>query len=73
MTNKLSSPRWSISQDQWRVIGKQVYKYFLIPLALIFLYNLQAGKGFRETMVAVYFALIDILINFISKFVTETK
>jgi hypothetical protein len=67
------SPRFSISNQQWQTIGRQVLKYFVLPVALVTMKDLYVGKGFDEAIKSAYFAGLLILINVISKFTSETK
>jgi hypothetical protein len=66
------SARFSISQDQWAAIGKSLWKY-TAPLILVFLLELQRGNSIQQAIPIVYGAVLQLLINVISKFVTETK
>lgn len=69
---KLTSPRWSLSEYQWSSFFKSLYKY-TAPLLLVFLLQLQQGKPLNEALWLVYGAALQVAINFLSKFVTETK
>jgi tetrahydromethanopterin S-methyltransferase subunit G len=66
------SPRWSINTDQWSMIGKSLWKY-TAPLVLVFLIQLQQGATIQEAIPILYGAILQLLINIVSKFVTETK
>jgi hypothetical protein len=68
----LMSERWTVSQDQWAMIGKSLWKY-TSPLVLIFLLQLQQGKTLQEALPILYGAILQVLINFVSKFATESK
>lgn len=66
------SARWTVSQEQWASIGKSLWKY-TAPLVLVFLLQLQMGKSVQEALPILYGAGLQLAINFISKYATETK
>ena len=68
----LMNERWTVSQAQWAMIGKSLWKY-TSPLVLIFLLQLQQGKTLQEALPILYGALLQLAINFVSKFATEGK
>jgi hypothetical protein len=68
----MTSPRWSISKEQRDSILRSLYKY-TAPLLLLFLIEVQKGTPTDQAMILVYGAALQVAINFISKFVTETK
>ena len=68
----LMSARWTVSQEQWAMMGKSLWKY-TAPLVLIFLLQLQQGKTIQEALPILYGALLQLAINFVSKFATESK
>jgi hypothetical protein len=65
------SERFSLDSEQVKLIGKQIVKYFLAPVLLVFLLNLKDGKDFQQTIGAVYVASLGIIINFLSKFLAN--
>ena len=65
------SDRFSIDSEQTKLIGKQIVKYFLGPILLVFLLNLRDGRDFRETLGAMYVAGLGIIINFLTKFLAK--
>lgn len=69
---KLKSPRWSLNKLQRDSFLRSLYKY-TSPLLLVFLLQLQQGKPLNEALWIVYGAALQVAINFLSKFVTETK
>ena len=69
---KLTSPRWSLSEYQWSAFLKSLWKY-TAPLLLLALVSIQQGKSLNEALWLVYGAGLQVAINFLSKFVTETK
>lgn len=68
----MRSPRWTISSEQWSSIRKAVIKYTL-PLLLVFLIQIQQGQQLKDALYTVYAAALQLVINIISKFVSETK
>jgi hypothetical protein len=66
------SKRWSLTPEQWKSFGKSLWKY-TCPLLLVFLLALQAGTPLSEALYVVYGAFLQVAINFVSKFATETK
>ena len=66
------SPRWSLTPEQWKSVGKSLWKY-TAPLLLVFLLSIQAGTPIDQALYIVYGAVLQLLINFLSKFTTETK
>jgi hypothetical protein len=66
------SKRWSLTPEQWRSFGKSLWKY-TAPLLLVFFMALQAGTPINEALYIVYGAALQVAINFLSKFTTETK
>ncbi len=69
---KLTSTRWSLSDYQQSALLKSLYKY-TAPLLLVFLVALQQGKPLQDALWIVYGAFLQLAINFLSKFVAETK
>jgi hypothetical protein len=67
----LMSERWTVSQDQWAMIGKSLWKY-TAPLVLVFLLQLQMGKTLQEALPILYGALLQLAINFVSKFASQS-
>jgi hypothetical protein len=68
----MTSTRWSISKDQWASIGKSLWKY-TAPLVLVFLISIQNGASPKDAAIVLYGAALQLVINIVSKFVTETK
>lgn len=68
----MPSAKFSINKDQWKSIGKSLWKY-TAPLVLVFLLSIQAGTPLNEALYVLYGAALQVIINFVSKFVTETK
>lgn len=67
----MKSPRFYVSPEQWKSIGKSFIKYTL-PLVIVFLTSVQAGIPIQDALPTLYGAAIQLLINFLSKFTTET-
>jgi len=72
MAKTIASPRWSITSEQWQSFVKSLWKY-TAPLLLIFLIEVQRGTPIEQALVIVYAALLQVAINFLSKFATESK
>lgn len=68
----MSSPRFTISPEQWESIKLQFKKY-IAPLLLVFLLQLELGKSLEEAMPYVYSAALTLSISILSKFLSETK
>lgn len=68
----MESPRFSISSEQWKSIGRALVKY-TAPLLLLFLLSLQQGAELRQAAILVYGAALQLAINILSKFISETK
>ena len=70
--DETKSARFSVSKEQWASIGKSLWKY-TAPLLLIFLLEIQRGTPIEQALPIIYGAILQLAINFISKFATETK
>lgn len=68
----MESSRFTISKEQWQTIFKSLWKY-TAPLLLLFLIEIQRGTEVKQALILVYGAVLQLAINIISKFVTETK
>jgi hypothetical protein len=68
----MESPKFSVSSDQWKMIGKSILKY-TGPLVLVFLVSLKAGTPIKEAIPVLYGAALQLVINFLSKYLSETK
>jgi hypothetical protein len=68
----MTSPRFSISKEQWVSIRAQLVKYIL-PLVIGFLTEIQLGKTIQEASGWLYAAALTLTINVLSKFLTESK
>lgn len=67
------SPRFTMNSEQLQSFLTALWKYALVPLLIVALTQLNAGKSLQEVLPYVYFAGLQLAINFLSKFVTETK
>jgi len=63
--------RFHLSHEQWQSFLKSLWKY-TAPLLLVFLLSLQAGTPIEDALYIVYGAGLQVAINFLSKFVTES-
>lgn len=72
MKTIVTSARFTINPAQWDSIKKSLYKYTL-PLLLVFLLEIQQGKELKQALVVVYCAGLQLVINFLSKFLTESS
>lgn len=68
----MESPRFSMTEDQWLSLGKSLIKY-TAPLFLVFLVAIQAGTPLKDAVVVLWGAALQVVINFLSKFTSETK
>jgi hypothetical protein len=68
----MSSPRFSINKEQWQSITRAAAKY-TAPLLLLFLVSIQAGTPVKDALWLVYGAGLQLAINFLTKFIGETK
>jgi positive regulator of sigma E activity len=66
------SPRFYLSDEQKASLKRAVIKYTL-PLLLVFLVALQQQVPLKDALVLVYGAALQLAINFLSKFLSETK
>lgn len=66
----MENKRFSLTPEQWKSIGKSLWKY-TAPLLLVFLLSLQAGTPVAEAIYIVYGAALQLAINFLSKFLSE--
>lgn len=62
---------WKLSPAQLQSIKKSLIKY-IAPLLLVFLVAVQQGKPLDATLYVVYGAALQMIINILSKLVTET-
>lgn len=68
----MESKRFSLNEQQVNMMFKQVAKY-TAPLLLTFLIAVQTGTPVKEALWVVYGAALQVAINFLSKFVSQTK
>jgi hypothetical protein len=68
----LVSDRFTLSSPQVQAIFKSLWKYSL-PLVLVFLLELQKGTPVKQALPILYGAGLQLAINFLSKYLTETK
>lgn len=68
----MKSKRFSINSEQAQSFGRALLKY-TAPLLLMFLVSMQAGTPVKDALWLVYGAALQVAINFLSKFVSETK
>lgn len=61
------SPKYTMNREDWKSFGRGVLKYFG-PLMLVFLVSIQAGMPLRDAMALVWAGLLQLAINFLSKF-----
>ena len=66
----MENKRFSVTPEQWKSIGKSLWKY-TAPLILVFLLSLQAGTPLNDAIYVVYGAALQLAINFLSKFLSE--
>ena len=62
------SKRFSLNSTDWASFGKAVFKY-TAPLMLVFLIQIQAGQSLKTAMFTVYGAILQLVINLLSKYV----
>jgi Na+-driven multidrug efflux pump len=70
--DETKSTRFTVSKEQWASIGKSLWKY-TAPLVLVFLLQIQSGATIEEAWPILFGAALQLAINFVSKFATETK
>lgn len=68
----MKSERFSLNEEQVQSFGRALVKY-TAPLLLMFLVSMQAGTPVKDALWLVYGAGLQVAINFLSKFVSETK
>lgn len=68
----MKSERFSLNKEQLQSFGRALVKY-TAPLLLMFLLSIQAGTPVKDALWLVYGAALQVAINFLSKFVSETK
>lgn len=62
---------WKLSPEQLQSIKKSLVKY-IAPLLLVFAVAIQQGKPLDAALYVVYGAALQMIINILSKLVTET-
>ena len=68
----MESKRYSLNKEQQDSLKRAMAKY-IAPLLLVFLLAIQQGTPVVDALWIVYGAALQLTINFLSKFVTETK
>jgi len=67
----MQSDRFTLNSEQAQSFLRSLWKY-TAPLLLVFFISLQQGTELKEAMYLVYGAALQVAINFLSKFVTES-
>lgn len=62
----MQSPKGELNSQDWKVIGKQLYKY-TSPLLLVFLIAIQRGVPMKDALLLVYAAALQMAINILTK------
>lgn len=65
------SERFTLDKEQAQSLLRACFKY-TAPLLLLFLLQVQQGVELKQALVIVYGAILQLAINFLSKFVSES-